>query len=65
MAAKYLDVPELLEIGRLTVRTHAVHLNRSCGLHVPVLNRNFGFPIQTGMHLATLVACFEQQVNRV
>ena len=46
------------------VRNHPVYVNKSCGLHVHVGNQTLGFPIQTVKTFATLVTCFEKQLNQ-
>jgi hypothetical protein len=59
------SLQEVELVVQTIVKNHAVYVNWTCGLHVHVGNQNFGFPIQTLKNFATLVTCFEQQINEI
>lgn len=59
------SLQEVERVVQTIVKNHAVYVNWTCGLHVHVGNQNFGFPIQTLKTFATLVTCFEQQINEI
>ncbi|MCJ1293386.1 hypothetical protein MMC34_004940 [Xylographa carneopallida] len=62
------NLDSLREVG-IVVNTIAaefpVYVNESCALHVHVGNMDFGFPVQTVKNFATLVTCFENQLNQI
>jgi len=59
------SLQEVELVVQTIAKNHAVYVNWTCGLHVHVGNQSFGFPIRTLKNFATLVTCFEQQINQI